>query len=122
MLLYSTRTAVFKNEGKGVLLCKITLPKGADDGELSARISHFYKGIYDVTCSFADRYAKGILPDGRLRVLTVRCEESAKKNRLIIKRTYALSGSRGAACVRTFVDKFKIKCDKTKKSSLTEQK
>ena len=114
MLLYSTRTAVFKNEGKGVLLCKITLPKGADDGELSARIRtgrSMNRSSLSVSSS----------PIGSIFTL-VRCEESAKKNRLIIKRTYALSGSRGAACVRTFVDKFKIKCDKTKKSSLTEQK
>ena len=122
MLLYSTRTAVFKNGDKSVLLCKITLPVGAEDEEINARISEFYSQIYDATYRLAKDYAARILsPDGRLVTLTVRCSDSVKKDRLIVKRTYTTSHRSGVSREKTFMDKFKIKCDKTKKYSIKEQ-
>ena len=114
MLLYSTRTAVFKNGDKSTLLCRITLPTGAEDESLSAGISKLYKEIYNATYSAAKEYAVRISPpEGRLFTFTVTSIEKIKKGTLILKRTYKIAGDDGNVTERTFVDKFKVKCDKT---------
>ena len=121
MLLYSTRTAVFKNGDKSTLLCRITLPTGAEDESISARISELYKEIYNVTYSAAKEYAARISPaDGRLFTFNVTSRESIKKGRLILKRTYKITGADGAVTERAFVDRFKVKCDKTNNFTIKE--
>ncbi len=122
MLLYSTRTAVFKNGDKSVLLCRITLPVDAEADELRATVSEFYSRIYEATYSFAKDYAARISsPDGRLASLVVKCEHSLKKRLLTVKRTYTVSHGGQAAKEKIFKDKFKLKYDKTKKNSVKEQ-
>ena len=124
MLLYSTRTAVLKNnEGKSVLLCKITLPTGADEAEVDERISGFYKSIYDTTYAAAKEYALRISGTASsLAIFSVMCEDLVKNDKLILRRTYTLSDSASPSKVRTFKDKFNIKCDKTKNYSIKERK
>ena len=122
MLLYSTRTAVFKNGDKSVLLCKITLPRGAEDTELDARIAEYYKGVYSATHAAAKEYAQTVSPEeNRLYTLTVSAVESTKSGRLAVKRTYKITGTSGVLAEKTFTDKFLIKCDKTKKYSIKER-
>ena len=123
MLLYSTRTAVLKNEqGKSVLLCKITLPIGAEAEELDGCTCAFYKRVYELTYAAARAHAQTLQTDGgRLLCLTVKCAESISRGRLVIKRTYSLTGAHGTSHERVFVDKFKLKCDKTKKYSIKER-
>ena len=122
MLLYSTRTAVFKNGDKSVLLCKITLPTGAEDTALDARIVEYYKAVYNATHAAAKEYAETVSPEGnRLYTLTVSAVESVKNGRLTVKRTYKITGTGGVVAEKTFTDKFPIKCDKTKKYSIKER-
>ncbi len=122
MLLYSTRTAVFKNGDKSVLLCKITLPVGADDEKINATVAKYYSQIYSATYSLAKDYAARLSPpDERLVTLTVKCCDKLKKNRLTLARTYTVSHNGSVIKERMFVDKFKIKCDKTKKYSIKER-
>ena len=123
MLLYSTRTAVLKNnEGRSVLLCRITLPTGADDEELGGRILELYKPLYDATCSAAKEYAKGLTTtNGRLVTLNVECEHNVKKGRLTVTRTYTVFNTNKPYKKKVFNDKFKIKYDKTRKYSIKEQ-
>ena len=121
MLLYSTRTAVFKNGDKSVLLCKITLPTGAEDTALDARIAEYYKGVYSATHAAAKEYAQSLSPEGgRLYTLTVSTAETIRTGRLAVKRTYKITGTGGVVAEKTFTDKFLIKCDKTKKYSIKE--
>lgn len=122
MLLYSTRTAVFKNGDKSVLLCRITLPTDAEDGALCSAVAELYGKIYVATYSFAKAYAARILPpDGRLALLEVKCEHELKKGCLTVKRTYTISHSGKVIKERVFKDKFREKCDKTKKYSIKER-
>ena len=122
--MYSTRTAVLKNnEGKSVLLCKITLPTGADEATLGEQMSAFYKSIYDVTYTAAKEYALRISSTASsLAIFSVMCEDFVKNEKLILRRTYTLSDSASPSKVRTFKDKFNIKCDKTKNYSIKERK
>lgn len=122
MLLYSKRTAVFKNGEKSVLLCRIILPTDAKEVELDTSIAEFYARIYEATYSFAKGYAARISPpDGRIATLSVKCADGLKRGRIIIKRTYTLSYANKVVSEKTFVDKFKLKCDKTKKYSVKER-
>ena len=121
MLLYSTRTAVFKNGDKSTLWCRITLPTGAEDEELGARIADFYKEIYNATYSAAREYAERIsVSDGRLVTLDISCTHAYKNDRILVKRTYTITGKAGAIAQRSFVDGFALKYDKTKKYSVKE--
>ena len=123
MLLYSTRTAVFKNGDKSTLLCRITLPIGAEDESLCAVIFKLYKEIYNATYSAAKEYAARISPtDGRLFTVAVTSRESIKKGALVLKRTYKIAGDDGNVTERTFIDKFKVKCDKTNIFTIKEHK
>ena len=121
MLLYSTRTAVFKNGDKSTLLCRITLPTGAEDESLSAEVSKLYKEIYSATYSAAKEYAVRISPPGgRLFTLTVTSSEKIKKSTLILKRTYKITSTDGTVVERAFVDRFKAKYDKTNNFTIKE--
>ena len=123
MLLYSTRTAVFKNGDKSTLICRITLPTGAEDEGLSAEVSELYSEIYNATYSAAKEYATRISPpEGRLFTFTVTSAESIKKGTLILKRTYKITSTDSTVIERVFVDKFKVKCDKTNNFTIKEDK
>ena len=121
MLLYSTRTAVFKNGDKSTLLCRITLPTGAEDESLSAEVSELYREVYNATYSAAKEYAVRISPpEGRLFTFTVTSIEKIKNGTLILKRTYKITSTDSAVMERTFVDRFKVKCDKTNNFTVKE--
>ena len=107
MLLYSTRTAVFKNGDKSVLLCRITLPSGAEDEKLNSAIVRFYSEIYEATYASArDCAARMDPPDGRLATLTVTCTHNVKKGAIIVYRSYKITQSGKTLKERQFTDKF----------------
>lgn len=107
MLLYSTRTAVFRNEEKSTLLCKITLPCGAEDEKLDGIIAEYYQAIYEETYASARAYAARISPpDNRLATFTVACEHGIKKGVLTVKRSYKISYCGSKVKEREFTDKF----------------
>jgi hypothetical protein len=109
MLLYSTRTAVFKNGDKSTLLCKITLPSGTCGEGIRGDVVGFYKGIYEATYLLAREYAAHISPrDNRLFTLKVSCAQSIKKGVLKLRRTYKITGEGNVIKEMTFTDKFKI--------------
>lgn len=113
MLLYNTQRAVFKNGDGCTLLCDITLPCGAEDGELNKRIARFYKSLYEVVCSTAKEYVgRTSSPNGCLIKLNVRCEERVKGGKLIVKRTCVVSMNGVDLKRRVFVDKFSINVTK----------
>ena len=122
MLLYSTRTAVFKNGDKSTLLCRITLPTGAEDESLSAEVSELYREVYNATYSAAKEYATRISPpEGRLFTFTVTSSEKIEKGTLILKRTYKITSTDGTVIERALVDKIKVKCDKTNNFTVKER-
>lgn len=107
MLLYTTRTAVFKNGDKSVLLCKVTLPCGSDDEQISGVIAEFYSEIYRSTYASAREYALRIEPPGgRLATLTVNCTHDIKKEVLTVSRSYIVSHLGRIIKERVFIDKF----------------